>query len=96
MAPTFLRERTRDTAEIAEQKAEDRKSGSISESLAERRSMVAGILSAGPPKKTTAKKYKRADTLPIESTDRTESVANVCKMSGRQVLKNIYLDVSCC
>ena len=51
--------------------------GSISDSLAERRSMVAGILSAGPPKKATAKKYKRADTLPIETTDRTESTISV-------------------
>ena len=47
--------------------------GSVSEALAERRSMVAGILQAGPPKKNSqAKKYKRADTLPIQTTERSE------------------------
>ena len=50
---------------------------SISESLAERRSMVAGILSAGPPKKSgTSKKYKRAETLPIETTEKSEPMVS--------------------
>lgn len=65
MAPTFMRNK----AESA-----DRKS-SISDSLAERRSMVAGILSAGPPSKD--RKYRRADTQPIESTSSSQTVTQV-------------------
>ena len=43
----------------------------ISDSLNERRSMVAGILSAGPPKKKS-NKYSRALTQPIQPADRSE------------------------
>ncbi|CAG5098114.1 Oidioi.mRNA.OKI2018_I69.XSR.g15382.t1.cds [Oikopleura dioica] len=65
MAPTFLRNKA---------ESNDRKS-SISDSLAERRSMVAGILSAGPPSKD--RKYRRADTQPIESTSTSQTAAQV-------------------
>jgi len=43
----------------------------LSESLAERRSMVAGILSAGPPKKK-ASKYERSNTQPVGPADRID------------------------
>merc|ERR1712130_281711 len=76
MAPTFLRTRATDDSDLTDTKTEERKS-SISESLAERRSMVAGILSAGPPKKSgTSKKYKRAETLPIETTEKSEPTSS--------------------
>ena len=45
----------------------------ISENFAKNRSMVAGILNAGPPKKK-ASKYGRALTQPIEAADRTEPI----------------------
>lgn len=56
-------------------------SGQLSEALAERRSMVAGILNAGPPKKK-ASKYERSNTQPVGPADRIDQPVNIILSLG--------------
>jgi len=82
MAPTFLNQsKTISATEEADRNQvldQQRKQNNavISENFAKNRSMVAGILNAGPPKKK-ASKYGRALTQPIEAADRTEPIVPV-------------------
>jgi len=82
MAPTFLNQsKTISVTEEADKiqvPDQQRKQNNaiISENFAKNRSLVAGILNAGPPKKK-ASKYGRALTQPIEAADRIEPIVPV-------------------